>query len=724
MKTPNFLLFIGLLINNSINCAETSIDSKQHSVDTKSDTATPVEIKPTEQRIVNSRYCVNLMDINKVALLPEAQQQKYIPFKDYVTTFNTIQKSFVETTSKISTKSLGFTFALEKILEEIIKKQSIKEAYDFIYYFNILCTLIKATNFSLQQEYYSSTKFQISETLQQNTTTSTNQKKLSTYLEAVSRLVDNFQIKKSSNIFKFFFQAPDLYYNANQGLKNVKTYTQSVLNETNKQYLNRLALALYQANLTFIYEVVLNLMEKHPDNLLKTYFAYLFKFIDIYQNKQFADDGSPTDVMIGKRMQMCTTQFEKLQKEIDAGFKEIQKIPRNKGKYINISSCFITLPGNITLKLSDEFKKLYFQVYDLAKNSPERLAWSSYNAFTNQNFTFRITPQIPGFIEKPHQENPIAETNDGSPEKALNNDLDDIDNIMKAFEPEENQVKKTKKSKKNKASKKTNSTISVETTKTEKENTNEPEETNTTKDIDELEEEEKKEETAVSSFYNYNDELANKRIFLQDRIKEWYMGKGQNCIAIKNQGYLTPDTLRNNTLKSVMHRDKLTQEEAIRKIIMQHQLPISLIKNILIYGTIIPNEDSSITVAAPVQYKNGDTPTVYYLAEIAGKIEGDSINIWHAFLRDVNIKKHLLNLVSNVGSKETEDTNRSKVESLMKKLSLEERIEKKVDEIADKIEETVEGFIFAQEKDDWKVIDETVSVKIKKGNVTFTIFKE
>lgn len=208
-----------------------------------------------------------------------------------------------------------------------------------------------------------------------------------------------------------------------------------------------------------------------------------------------------------------------------------------------------------------------------------------------------------------------------------------------------------------------------------------------------------------------NAALANKKISFHERIKEWYVGNGKECKAIENQNYLIPDTIKNDTLKAIMRRDKLSYYQAIEKIIFQHQVPLAVIKAILSYGAIIA-EENSITIIAPVEVTIKNSPTHYYNAEITGKICNDHIKIWHTFLRDTFPTQEptppLLGQVCLY----------AQTDSLFQQLSYQE----KMSHISDDL---LEGFLPPEQEDAEEIIDDHPTyIAITKKNIEYLLRKE
>lgn len=212
----------------------------------------------------------------------------------------------------------------------------------------------------------------------------------------------------------------------------------------------------------------------------------------------------------------------------------------------------------------------------------------------------------------------------------------------------------------------------------------------------------------LTTFYTYNKDLDDKEIMIHQRVKDWYIRQGTECAAIIKQNYLSPDSIRNDTLEATMRRDHLTQEEAIQKIIFQHQLPASLIRAILTYGHIICQEDDEMTVYARVRTEV-NTIFNYYYAEVTGKLCNDHIKIWHTFLRATSPQNYVEKLLSTTTSCLWND---DAFDSLTQK-----------EKLLHTIQDLEEGF-FPLLKSDDHVTEFMSYIKIVSQEKIFILFKE
>lgn len=209
-----------------------------------------------------------------------------------------------------------------------------------------------------------------------------------------------------------------------------------------------------------------------------------------------------------------------------------------------------------------------------------------------------------------------------------------------------------------------------------------------------------------------NQEISDKKISLHIRIKEWYTGTGENCLAIEKQNYLKPNTLKNDTLKAIMRRDNLSHNEAIEKIIFQHQLPLALIKYILYYGAIIPGENSSITVIAPVEIYIKNKMPLFCHAEITGKVCHDHIKIWHTFLRD-NITYSSINSEPLPG----QVCLYQEIDQLVEQITREEKILHAYDDL-------LEGFLPPETEDTLSIVhNHRTYITIEHKNIHYNLMK-
>ena len=165
-------------------------------------------------------------------------------------------------------------------------------------------------------------------------------------------------------------------------------------------------------------------------------------------------------------------------------------------------------------------------------------------------------------------------------------------------------------------------------------------------DIDDAEE--TKTSTAVSKF---NKSFYTKRITIDERISDWYRYKDKECVALRKQGYFDTASDRNVILRDIMSEGK-TEEKAIQEIIFRHQLPYSLIKNIVLHGAIRPDSTHDCTyITSTIKVTRKGTSS-YYRGEINGNIHGEDFKVWHSFLRPIRTTQ---SVVQDDITKETSD---------------------------------------------------------------------
>lgn len=274
----------------------------------------------------------------------------------------------------------------------------------------------------------------------------------------------------------------------------------------------------------------------------------------------------------------------------------------------------------LIVELPEEFKKIYKKIYKKATvngTSPLRLsitnAWSKKLQFPIFFSLPETLPTDPGFLGRVEKKI----------EKGAKTIAAEVKALMKSLELEE-ESKKQKPSSSTKTPKGPKSGIAPK-----------KEQPSAVAAAADQADNAQEEPEQPSILYTFNKPLSTKRIEIDERISDWYHYEKKNCIALKKQGYLTPGTVRNRILEETTDLCG-TQEKAIQEIIFRHQLPYSLIKNILSYGTIASSSTHARTdITAIIGVKRGEQAS-YYQGEITGEIKGKEFKIWHSFLRPID----------------------------------------------------------------------------------------
>lgn len=291
-----------------------------------------------------------------------------------------------------------------------------------------------------------------------------------------------------------------------------------------------------------------------------------------------------------------------------------------KDNYIRLDSICRPLIVNVP----EDLKKIYLTLYNKVTNKGRIPLKITLHDFWAGKLEIPVTSTISGIIEKPQR--PPAEQGMRAIQKEVKAILKDL-----GLEQESTPKTSTKSSKKKHyhgAPKAVAEAADV------------------AQDVPE-------EDDEPSLIYNFNRELSQKKIEVDQRIADWYILEEGQPRALKKQGYLQAGTDRYALLHKTI-QEKRTKQHALAHITFLHQLPYSLIKNIINYGTIIPGSTAAhTTIIGLIGIKKDDTFT-YYQAEIAGEIKRKTFNIWHAFLRPLKNPSEIINDIVNLDPKDFE----------------------------------------------------------------------
>ena len=341
------------------------------------------------------------------------------------------------------------------------------------------------------------------------------------------------------------------------------------------------------------------------------------------------------------------------------------------------------------VNMSPELQMIYFNLYNKVTHNNTVPFFMELHDFWAGKFTIKVTPTIPGIIDGYVSPAKITKPlEEPSSRKHLSN-ADEIDKLMKEFGLEDATSSKPKRKGKTKtaAGEKTSSKESAAASADSDDDTTKVPSVN---------------HNDTDSFYTFNRVLATKQIELDSRILNWYRTtqRGTNK-GITTQGYLDKDTDRNSIFTREVSLCHGNQESAIARIIFRHQLPYSLIRTIVSYGTIQESStDAETTVTALVGYTQGASQSTHFLGEITGSIDRNTFKIWHSFLRPIDNMQRFLR------------TNLSSMNHL--------RIESSGEDL-DAMED--QQFTILGEQEGWRVDDRFSQIVISKDDSQYVVFK-
>jgi hypothetical protein len=212
-------------------------------------------------------------------------------------------------------------------------------------------------------------------------------------------------------------------------------------------------------------------------------------------------------------------------------------------------------------------------------------------------------------------------------------------------------------------------------------------------DEDDDEDDQDDEIKASTVLSKFNRSFYTKKITLDERISDWYHYKDKECAALRKQGYLDPASDRYLILRDIMSEGK-TEEQAIQEIIFRHQLPYSLIKNIVLHGTIRPDSTSDCTyIASTIKVTRKEKSSIY-IGEINGNVYGEIFKVWHSFLRPTRTKTSI---------------------------PQENRKEDKSGEYYTTEDDA--RFTILREQEGWTTQEDDTSVTISRDDIQYTLFK-
>ena len=332
---------------------------------------------------------------------------------------------------------------------------------------------------------------------------------------------------------------------------------------------------------------------------------------------------------------------------------------------------FYTKEGVLQINLPKELIDYYFTLYNKATNNNQNRLRTTLNDFWADEIEMPITPEIPGIIQ-------------GYTRSQMS-----VKELMKEFGLEDatSSKPKGKAKKKTPAGEKTSSKESAAASADSDDDTTKVPSVN---------------HNDTDSFYTFNRVLATKQIELDSRILNWYRTtqRGANK-GITTQGYLDKDTDRNSIFTHEVSLCHGNQESAIARIIFRHQLPYSLIRTIVSYGTIQESStDAETTVTALVRYTQGASQSTHFLGEITGNIDRNTFKIWHSFLRPIDNMQRFLR------------TNLSSMNHIKMEPSAED-----LDAIED------QQFTILGEQEGWRVDDRFSQIVISKDDSQYVVFK-
>lgn len=373
-------------------------------------------------------------------------------------------------------------------------------------------------------------------------------------------------------------------------------------------------------------------------------------------------------------------------------------------QYITSNEC-ICFFNKATRKMavSEEFKRTFFELYTVATHNNSVPVNVILHDFWAGEFTITVSPTIYGIIEGyvPSAYGFLGRA-EGTAKKPAQRE-ENLDDLVKFIEGKD----KSSSEKKGSATKKQSNSAQPSSSSKSKDKKKEKQQSSTSsigagEAAAAAQPDDTQPTVAPFSFYTCNTHLSNKQIELDSRILNWYKTtpNGANR-GITTQGYLDKGTDRNAIFAREITQCDGNRDQAIANIIFRHQLPYSLIRSIVSYGTIqegSTHERTTVTIL--VSYAQGANRPIYYQAEITGRIEGPTFKIWHSFLRPItDISEYLQsNLLS------------------MDHLELEVSAE-------DLEADTDQRFIVLGEQHDWLTDDQFNQVIISKDDVRYTIFK-
>lgn len=631
MKKWNYLMILGLIYYDSIQNSENPGASSAELV--------------TEEAIEydTPSYCINLAQReNMQTLLTEAQYQEYRPLKEYLDTFFTVRDACIPRISE--TQNLFVSSPIESKLENIIQENNSQTAYEFIHDFNILCAFIRVMNFCFEKNYYSTTNFRIVKSISQNQLKHTSSPDRISYLLAhhkLNKMIHDFQTDKEDTILRLFFTPPRYHQNDDNFFNHFLKLAKSEHLSDSKDMIS-ISLALYFSNILFLFEIGSKLISHK--NILQPYILYLLKIFKIYEKRQLTDqqiNSNSIKNMISIRIKKRNEEVEKYQKELksDSSKSKLSALPIIE--FFNITS------DSITLSITQHFKELYFQLYDLAKKSSDDLSWKWYNAWTDKQFTFPLTPNIPDFIEG-YEEWKKESGSTSFLKKVADEAEQDLDALLALIEGDNKQGQKKQHSAQPHASKSKSKKTQQKSRPKQMAAEKMPQAAAAAA------EKSVEQDDSLHSIYTYNKEYASVRIDFFPRVKEWWLTTLEKPLALDRQGYFTQGTDRSEILQRITIECQNNQNQAIKNIIFTHQLPTELVEATLQWGTVDDKTDPKVLQANAVVHVKSDIVNGYYLAEIGAKKQSDSlVSVFHSFLRPINnIQLFMINILTDTQNEE------------------------------------------------------------------------